>query len=221
MKTILRRALVLVMTAAMFMTMVPFCFADGSDSKDASFMERFDKRVAAPKDESILDTPKVMYVTSRYGNCIYVFTRANGSSAQLKNMPEGSKITVYAVENGYALGLDEETGKGGWMGVTLLSDSYYDGPNPLDLKDAPVGVVKPQKGRYLDDYETRYVKSTYGICIYLLNTFVKDDQKVIGKVYEQACVTVVSRQNGYACIIEKDNGLIGWVADCFLVEEYN
>ena len=314
MKTILRRALVLVMTAAMFLTMVPFCLADGSGSKN-DFMDMFDDRVAAPKTGSILDTPREMYVTSKYGYCIYVLSKSQDNSAKLYRMPEGSKVTVYAIENGYALGMDtnsrvggwmkyklltdssdytvptlnlnkldsriarpkndsyldepqqmyvtskygnciyvlakaqsnatklgrmdegtvvtvyavqngyalgvdEDSRFGGWMSYSLLSDCYYSGPSPLDLKTAPSSVEKPYRENYLDEYETMYVSSRFGVCIYLMNSPDEKTNEIIGKIAEAEPVTVLARRNGFCCVIVDNTGEIGWCSASLLKYVY-
>ena len=84
--------------------------------------------------------------------------------------------------------------------------------------------IVPREDAYLPAYETMYVKSERGSSIYV---YWKDNGASEYRrrfvVYEANEVTVLARQDGFSCIIFKDqngNDQIGWVNSDFLVYQY-
>ena len=224
--------------AALFLTLVllfcaaPVSFADG-DSVIPALMKRFETGVARPKAASVLDEPVRMTVRSRYGNLIYVYSSPSGSV--LSSAKEGSSVIVYARQNGYALGLVENTVIGGWMSEKLLveeagtiPDSYRIDPS-ASAKPAPEttaalslaeltsslgkGIRAPKESDLLAKPEIRYVESTYGNCIYALNAPYGG---IVSTVEEGAKVTVYARKSSFSLARVDGSSVIGWMADMFL-----
>lgn len=210
----------------------PVSFAD-EGSVIPALMKRFDSRVTRPKAASVLDEPARMAVRSRYGNLIYVYSSPSGSV--ISSAKEGSSVIVYARQNGYALGLVENTIVGGWMSEKLLveadgavPDSYRIDPSaadkpapetaaPLSLADIASllgkGVRAPKESDLLPQAEIRYVESTYGNCIYALNA---PHGSIVSTVSEGAKVTVYARKSGFSLAQVDGSSVTGWMADMFL-----
>ncbi len=77
-------------------------------------MKMFDGRVKKPKESSILDEPESAVVKSKNGNMIYILS-APKTGKTLFEAKEGAAVTIYARQNGYALGIVDGTPIGGWM----------------------------------------------------------------------------------------------------------
>ena len=76
-------------------------------AESKNLMKSFDRRVQKPKNSAILDEPEKMVVTSKYGKLIYALSKPDGE--KLFEVPDGTPVTVYARQSGYALALDEST----------------------------------------------------------------------------------------------------------------
>jgi len=216
----IKRILSMILSLALILALVPAVFADNSGSVD-DIMNMFDNGVQRPRSSSVLSTPKQMYVMSKYGNCIYAQKAPSESAKTLYTIDEGRTVTVYAIQSGYALAIVKGAAYGGWMKLSLLDEDYYSGPNPSDTKNLPKNVQRPIKGDYIDDYETMYVRSKYGVRIYLNNKPDIDKEnpaEVIGYIYEGEEVTVLARRSGYS-FVECSAGL-GWCKTSLLVYEY-
>ena len=97
-------------------------------------------------------------------------------------------------------------------------------PSEADILPFGEVIAYPRKDAYLPAYETMYVKSERGSSIYV---YWKDNGASEYRrrfvVYEADEVTVLARQDGFSCIIFKDqngNDQIGWVNSDFLVYQY-
>ena len=219
--TIRRRFLAVYLMLMMLVTTVPVSYADGTSGTSVSeIMQKFDSRVQAPKSSSVLEKPETVYVQSTYGYCIYVYSRPNKNSSRLFRADEGKAVTVYARESGFALGIVKGTSIGGWMREELLSQAYdYDAPGPHDTEGLSSKISRPVKGEYLLEYETMYVKSKYGNCIYMYDDPAKDYPVVIERVPEGAeCTLIAWRDNMY--FVRTELGQRGWVEVAKLVYDY-
>ena len=97
-------------------------------------------------------------------------------------------------------------------------------PSEADILPFGEVIAYPRKNSYLPAYETMYVKSERGSSVYV---YWKDNGASEYRrrfvVYEANEVTVLARQDGFSCIIFKDqngNDQIGWVNSDFLVYRY-
>ena len=97
-------------------------------------------------------------------------------------------------------------------------------PSEADILPFGEVIAYPRKDAYLPAYETMYVKSERGSSVYV---YWKDNGASEYRrrfvVYEANEVTVLARQDGFSCIIFKDqngNDQIGWVNSDFLVYQY-
>ncbi len=219
--TIQRRFLAVCLMLMMIVTTVPVSYADGiSGTSVSEIMQKFDSRVQAPKSSSVLEKPETVYVQSTYGYCIYVYRRPNKNSSRLFRADEGKAVTVYARESGFALGIVEGTSIGGWMREDLLSQAYsYDVPGPHDLTGLSSKISRPVKNEFLSAYETMYVKSKHGICIYMYSDPAREPLVVIERVPEGAACTLIARRNNMY-FVETEDGQRGWVNTFQLVSEY-
>ena len=188
-------------------------------------MKLFDSRVQKPKASSILDEPEVLEVWTKYGRLDYIYSRpAQGSTYKLGDVREGSVVTVYARQNGWSLCIVENTSLGGWMKSGALDEkTHEDHPSFLDIPDGlPKGTYTPVRGEYLDEYETMYVKSKYGVRIYIIDDPRKKekDQEIIGYAYEAEECTVLARCSGQLFVVT-ENGKAGWVKAQLMVYDYD
>ena len=97
-------------------------------------------------------------------------------------------------------------------------------PSEADIYPFGEVIAYPREDAYLPAYETMYVKSERGSSVYV---YWKDNGASEYRrrfvVYEANEVTVLARQDGFSCIIFKDqngNDQIGWVNSDFLVYQY-
>ena len=105
----------------------------------------------------------------------------------------------------------------------LDTKAHGEHPSFLDIPPVVVeGTYVPSRRYYLDEYETLYVKSTYGTRIYLVDDPRRDlaDQKVIGFAYEGEACTVLSRLCGKVFVVT-EKGRVGWAAESLMVENYS
>jgi len=209
-----KRILSLLLAVLLVFMLIPSAFAE-NDSVD-EIMSQLPKGVQSPKSDSVLSSPKEMYVMSERGNCIYAATAPGGSGKIVGKAAEAAVVTVYAEQDGYALAKVKDSAVGGWMKLSLLADEYYSGPNPADTANLPEGMQRPTKGDYLDDYKTMYVRSTYGTRIYLFDNL--STPKLIGYLYEGEKLTVIAELNGNS-FIRTESGTRGWCTSALLADQ--
>ena len=101
--------------------------------------------------------------------------------------------------------------------IPLTGSAAY-GPGIDDLRGCNERIEIPAWYSWLDSYETKYVKTKYGVCAYLRYE-PKSDSDYYDYVYEKDVVTVMARQNGYS-LVETANGQVGWVSSNVLVSRY-
>ena len=70
-------------------------------------------------------------------------------------------------------------------------------PGPADLKGCDNEVQYPARNSWLNSYETKYLKTRYGVRAYL-RYGPYADSGYYDYVYEAAKVTVLARENGYS-----------------------
>jgi len=214
-KTI-KQAFALLFVLLMIASMIPACFAEQSMD---DVMANFEKGVQKPKQASLLDEPKEMYVMTVHGNYLYVNKKP--AESKFGKIEEGKIVTVYAVQGSYSLVKDNESGKGGWVITDLLSDTYYPGPNPADTAGLQGNIQRPGRKDYIEDYVTMYVKTSRGIRAQLWNIpNEKDDDYVeVGYAYEAEEVTIYAVRKEYS-FVETSKGARGWIKTGLLVETY-
>ena len=201
------------------------------DSDVAALMKRFENCIRKPKSEDILEEPVHMTVRSRNGNYIYVLSAPNGYA--INSVAEGTSIVVYAKQNGFVLGLVENSLIGGWISEnrladdeTPVSDSYRIEVTPVPEPETASGlsfdelralagkaVSLPKGTEILETAEIRYVESTYGNCIYSLSAPYGE---YLATVREGTKLTVYARFNNYSLAQTADGSIFGWMADQFL-----
>ena len=224
-KKVLVRLFSFLLMIVMLVSIVPVAFASGFDSMTVSeIMKKFDSSVQKPKNSSILDEPEQMEVWSKYGRLIYVYSKPSENSAyKMSEAKEGAKVTVYAKQNGWALVVVNNTRNGGWMKLgSLDTKTHEDHPSFLDIPTMPKGTYLPVREDYLDEYETMYVKSKYGVRIYIIDDPRKKekDQEVIGYAYEAEECTVLAEKCGQLFVLT-ENGRAGWVKSKLMVYDYD
>lgn len=92
------------------------------------------------------------------------------------------------------------------------------GPSVNDIAGCDKRIVIPDDDSWLDDYETKYVKSKYGNCIYLIWGPSKDYDH-FDSVDEGSAVTELARQGDYSLVIAP-GARIGWCKTQLIVKEY-
>ena len=63
-------------------------------------------------------------------------------------------------------------------------------PGPDDLRGCNYRITSPASYNWLDSYETKYVKTKYGVCAYLRYE-PKSDSDYYDYVYEKACEAAI------------------------------
>ncbi|MCR5136349.1 MAG: hypothetical protein K6C12_04555 [Oscillospiraceae bacterium] len=91
-------------------------------------------------------------------------------------------------------------------------------PGVDDLRGCNYRIEFPSRYCWLDSYETKYVKTKYGVCAYLRYE-PKSDSDYYDYVYERDAVTVLARENGYS-LVKRMDGVAGWVTSSVLVDSY-
>lgn len=92
------------------------------------------------------------------------------------------------------------------------------GPGPDDLKGCNRSVQYPDWDNWLNDYETKYLKTRYGVRAYL-RYGPSENSGYYDYVYEAAKVTVLARENGYS-LVKTNDGMAGWVTSSLLYDNY-
>lgn len=222
----LLRVLSLLLTLALLAGAMPAAFAEGGASDLDALMAKFDSRVLRPKEKSVLAEPEEMIVVAPYRDHICALTRT-GSGLILAEVPEGAKLTVYAKQNGWALGLTEDGKLGGWMNGAFLEKAPAEGEAPSPrlvmasvMSHFPLNVTVPKQSALLDEPVRMKVESTFGKCIYVMTRSVDDDdQKKLGVAPEGAIVTVYAVENRYALGVVEGGKAAGWMCTDYLVPE--
>lgn len=229
-RSVFRRATALLLIVLLLVCAAPVSFA-ADDSDVAAFMRYFESSIQKPKTSSVLDEPVKMTVRARNSDYIYVYASPDGLA--FTTVPEGSEVIVYAKQNGYVLGLVENTVIGGWMSEKRMVESdspvpdvYFFKPVPEpepetvnglssdELSNLAGKTVRLPKGtEILEKAEIRYVESTWGYCIYSLTA---PYGAILTTVNEGTKVTVYARRNGYSLAQTDDGSIFGWMADQFL-----
>ncbi len=187
--------------------------------------------VELPAPYSWLDSYEVQYVKTRYGKCAYLRFHPASDSGYYDYVYEQDAVTVLARQNGYSLVLTD-THQAGWVTSSVLADFYpglpgdgwYSGfsaslsPGENDMTGSSPYVTHPDARCWLSDYETRYVKTRYGVRAYLRYS-PDQDSGYFDYVYETDAVTVLARQNGFS-LVRTGDGRIGWVTSGVLVTSY-
>lgn len=92
-----------------------------------------------------------------------------------------------------------------------------------DIKGCDNRIIVPEDDNWLEEYETKYVKSSIGTCIILRwrpeKDFEYDGYNFLGRVWEKETVTEMARQNGYS-LIKTSAGQVGWVPSQYIVSVY-
>ena len=91
-------------------------------------------------------------------------------------------------------------------------------PSIDDIAGCDKRIIVPEEDSWLDSYETKYVKSKYGNCIYLLWGPSKDYDH-FDTVEEASAVTELARQGDYSLVIAPGQR-IGWCKSALIVKEY-
>ena len=91
-------------------------------------------------------------------------------------------------------------------------------PSIDDIAGCDKRIIVPEEDSWLDSYETKYVKSRYGTCIYLIWGPSKDYDH-FDSVEEASAVTELARQGDYSLVIAPGQR-IGWCKSALIVKEY-
>ena len=91
-------------------------------------------------------------------------------------------------------------------------------PSIDDIAGCDKRILVPEEDSWLDSYETKYVKSRYGTCIYLIWGPSKDYDH-FDSVEEASAVTELARQGDYSLVIAPGQR-IGWCKSALIVKEY-
>ncbi len=218
------RVLSLILVAALLFGVMPAAFADNGETGSIDeLMEKFDERVQKPKEKSILDEPQTMIVLSEHGNFIYALSKP-GSGAKLFEVEEGTRVTVYARQNGFALAVTEDGAAGGWMSEKLLEKAPAEGEEPSPrlimasvMSHFSSAVQKPRQSDLLDEPLRMKVESQHGNYIYARTRPV--DGVEIFTIPEGSIVIVYAKQNGCFLGALEDDSAAGWMKEKLLVPE--
>lgn len=102
--------------------------------------------------------------------------------------------------------------------LVMIPSAFACGPGPDDLWGCNEDIQYPKCHNWLDNYETRYLKTQHGVRAYL-RYCPSADSDYFDYVYEAAKVTVLARENGCSLITTND-GVAGWVTSKLLVKHY-
>ena len=97
-------------------------------------------------------------------------------------------------------------------------------PGKDDMKGCDKGVVTPDKGSWLSDYEYKVVqgtkKNSKGIILRQAPSehYIRNEYNYLGVLYNGTEVTVLARQNGFSLVKVKP-GQVGWVPSKGLVDK--
>lgn len=143
----------------------------------------------------------------------------------------GTEVTILAKSEGYACVILTGTNYAGWINDAYLSEKYsytinsnqqrqvFSGtPGPSDLRSCNEQVQYPKAENWLPSYETKYLKTKYGVCAYLRYQ-PSADSEFYDYVYEKAKVTVLARENGFS-LVKTNEGMAGWVTSSLLYDSY-
>ena len=146
-------------------------------------------------------------------------------------VPGGTEVTILAKSEGYACVILNGTSYAGWINEAYLSEKYsysinaetqnklpYDMPGPTDLNGCNEQVQYPKEGNWLQNYETKYLKTKYGKCAYLRYK-PSCDSDYYDYVYEKEKLTVLARENGFS-LVKSSEGMAGWVTSSLLYDSY-
>ncbi len=229
-RSVFHRFSALILVFVLLVLAAPVSRAESSTDVSV-LMDRFEHYVSKPKAESVLEEPVHMTVRARNGRFIYVLSSPNGYA--ISSAAEGASIIVYARQDGFALGLVENTLIGGWMSESRLEEDNAVVPEEFKLK-APVTpepetvpgmsqdelasltgktVRLPKDIQILEKAEIRYVESTYGNCIFSRNA---PNGAILATVNEGTKVTVYARLKGFSLARTEDGSILGWMADQYL-----
>lgn len=142
----------------------------------------------------------------------------------------GTEVTILAKSEGYACVILTGTHNAGWIDEDYLYEQYsytrgsirqqpINGrPGPEDLQGCNEQVQYPKSGSWLQNYETKYLKTKHGVRAYLRYR-PSSDLEYYDYVYESARVTVLARENGYS-LVKTNEGMAGWVTSSLLYDNY-
>ena len=102
--------------------------------------------------------------------------------------------------------------------MVMIPSAFACAPGPNDLWGCNDQIQYPKSQNWLDNYETKYLKTQYGVRAYL-RYCPSADSDYYDYVYEAAKVTVMARENGYSLVMTAD-GMAGWVTSSLLVNNY-
>ena len=208
----LMKAMVSMICTVMLLTAIPLtgsaAYGPGIDD-----LRGCNERIEIPAWYSWLDSYETKYVKTKYGVCAYLRYEPSSDSGYYDYVYEQDAVTVLARENGFSL-VKRMDGVAGWVPSSVLVDYY---PSASGRHSSPQ-VTEPDWYNWLEGYETKYVKTRYGVCAYLRYE-PKSDSDYYDYVYEKDVVTVMARQNGYS-LVETANGQVGWVSSNVLVSRY-
>lgn len=203
----------------------PSAFAEDNASGLDALMEKFDERVLRPKESSVLAEPEKMIVVAPYRNYICALTQT-GRGLILSQVPEGASVTVYARQNGWALGLTEDGAIGGWMNGNFLEKAPAEGEAPSPrlvmasvMSHFPLNVQVPKQSSLLDEPVRMKIESTYGRCIYVMPNIFDNKEEELKTAPEGAIVTVYAVENNYVLGVVEGSKVAGWMCAGKLVPE--
>lgn len=143
----------------------------------------------------------------------------------------GAKVTILAKSEGYACVILNGTNNAGWINEEYLAENYdyaiisnpqqrtlSGHPSENDLHGCNEWVQYPKAGNWLQNYETKYLKTKYGKCAYLRYSPTSDSD-YYDYVYEKARVIVLARENGFS-LVKVNDGMAGWVTSSLLYDYY-
>lgn len=97
-------------------------------------------------------------------------------------------------------------------------------PSVEDVREFGKDITYPARSSYLEQYETKYVKSRNGNAIFVYWKAKGGDEYRRGfTLPEKSEVVVLARENGFSCCtftLSNGKRYIGWVATELLVDEY-
>ena len=217
---------------AMILSFDAYAFAAGGSGPSATDLDAIRSDIKYPNYQWMyLDEYISAEVTAKSAYCFKDPDNDIWRDGNVFIVYRGTEVTIHAKSEGYACVILTGTNDAGWINEAYLSEKYsyttnpsqqrqvsIGAPGPKDLQGCNEQVQYPKAGNWLQNYETKYLKTKYGKCAYLRYR-PSSDSDYYDYVYERAKVTVLARENGFS-LVRSNEGMAGWVTSSLLYDSY-
>lgn len=217
---------------AMILSFDAYAFAAGGSGPSAADLDAIRSDIKYPNYQWMyLDEYISAEVTAKSAYCFKDPDNDIWRDGNVFIVYRGTEVTILAKSEGYACVILTGTNDAGWINEVYLSEQYSyttipsqqrhvsaGSPGPKDLQGCNERVQYPKAENWLQNYETKYLKTKYGKCAYLRYR-PSSDSDYYDYVYERAKVTVLARENGFS-LVKSNEGMAGWVTSSLLYDSY-